>query len=242
MRLSFVILAAASCCVSQLTTLPSGDKYQVFTASVGKAEHLLTSVLVERECSDDHWLNAMNRPKANHDDHCVTYHAIRFGRVGAPGVVSEPYTLQLQFDFGGFCGSEPTQWTTTGELYLNLVKDSAEETFQLMDSRLCTVEIIKVSPVSAKLDDGVIVFHSPAPAVDCSAELRAIRARQSAAAARNRKLAADRKAAQAEDVSRQRQTCLSVYQHTIDRKISDLTIRETEQVQSCRALGFYPPR
>jgi len=36
-------------------------------------------------------------------------------------------------------------------------------------------------------------------------------------------------------------TCLLVYKSTIDKRTGDLTVRETEQVRACQALGYYPP-
>ena len=35
--------------------------------------------------------------------------------------------------------------------------------------------------------------------------------------------------------------CLKLYHDTIDKKIVDLTTRESEQVQACKALDLYPP-
>jgi hypothetical protein len=36
--------------------------------------------------------------------------------------------------------------------------------------------------------------------------------------------------------------CLRLYRTTIDKKVSDLTTRETEQIPACRSLDLYPPR
>jgi hypothetical protein len=35
--------------------------------------------------------------------------------------------------------------------------------------------------------------------------------------------------------------CLAVYKSTIDKKISDLTTRESDQIKACKALDLYPP-
>jgi hypothetical protein len=35
--------------------------------------------------------------------------------------------------------------------------------------------------------------------------------------------------------------CLRLYRTTIDKKVSNLTTRETEQIAACRSLDFYPP-
>jgi hypothetical protein len=36
-------------------------------------------------------------------------------------------------------------------------------------------------------------------------------------------------------------SCVTVYHKTIDKKSSDLTVREIEQVKTCQALDLYPP-
>lgn len=35
--------------------------------------------------------------------------------------------------------------------------------------------------------------------------------------------------------------CLAIFTATIDKKTSDLTTRETEQLQACRSANLYPP-
>jgi hypothetical protein len=35
--------------------------------------------------------------------------------------------------------------------------------------------------------------------------------------------------------------CLKLYHDTIDKKIADLTTRELDQIQACKALDLYPP-
>ena len=35
--------------------------------------------------------------------------------------------------------------------------------------------------------------------------------------------------------------CLKLYHETIDKKIADLTTRESDQIQACKALDMYPP-
>jgi TonB family protein len=36
--------------------------------------------------------------------------------------------------------------------------------------------------------------------------------------------------------------CAAIYPRTIDRKVSDLTTRETETVKACQTIGLYPPQ
>ena len=35
--------------------------------------------------------------------------------------------------------------------------------------------------------------------------------------------------------------CVGIYGATVDKKMSDLTVRETEQVKACQSLDLYPP-
>ena len=52
-------------------------------------------------------------------------------------------------------------------------------------------------------------------------------------------LAAARDAAERRKI---RATCAFVYRNTIDKKISDLTVREEQQVRARKALDLYPPQ
>jgi len=65
--------------------------------------------------------------------------------------------------------------------------------------------------------------------------------RQDGLAAEQRKKQADAGAKAAEDRRKLRASCAAVYQKTIDRKITDLTVREEQQVRACQALSLYPP-
>jgi len=55
---------------------------------------------------------------------------------------------------------------------------------------------------------------------------------------------AKEKAAEAVRAAKERRVranCRAVYTSTIDKKTGDLTVRETELVKACQALGLYPP-
>ena len=39
-----------------------------------------------------------------------------------------------------------------------------------------------------------------------------------------------------------RAACGVIYQNTADKKISDLTVKEEQQVRRCQGLGLYPPQ
>jgi hypothetical protein len=80
-----------------------------------------------------------------------------------------------------------------------------------------------------------------------SAEWKAYSAKQEAIKRAAAKKVADEKkkqqdeaAAQAEAKHRQiRAACSVIYQNTINKKVSDLTVREEQQINACQALGFY---
>jgi hypothetical protein len=61
----------------------------------------------------------------------------------------------------------------------------------------------------------------------------------------SKKIKAAQDAARAEEQKRARAElrarCAEVHKGTIDKRVSDLTVREEEQVRACRTLGLYPP-
>jgi hypothetical protein len=57
------------------------------------------------------------------------------------------------------------------------------------------------------------------------------------AAAAERKATTD--AAKAAEWAKLKAACAAIYRATVDMKVSDLTVRETEQVQACQVLGLY---
>jgi hypothetical protein len=84
--------------------------------------------------------------------------------------------------------------------------------------------------------------------------------KDTADAARRKRLAAERKkkdaeldvqlakhraeeeAKAAEERQKIRAACALIYRNTVDKKITDLTVREEQQVRACQALGLYPPQ
>ena len=67
--------------------------------------------------------------------------------------------------------------------------------------------------------------------------------------ARRERLAAERKRKQAEEDAQAaeqrrkiRASCAVIYKNTVNKKVSDLTVGEVQQVQACQAVGFYPPQ
>jgi hypothetical protein len=75
----------------------------------------------------------------------------------------------------------------------------------------------------------------------------AARREQQAGERRRRQAEADAREARAkaEQVTKAaevRLACAVIYRNTADKKISDLTVKEEQQVRACQALSLYPPR
>lgn len=58
----------------------------------------------------------------------------------------------------------------------------------------------------------------------------------------NRRKAAEDAAKAAEEARKIRAACAAIFKGTADKKISDLTVREEQQVRACQALNLYPPQ
>lgn len=70
---------------------------------------------------------------------------------------------------------------------------------------------------------------------DYAEKLAELSRQQERTRAANEKL----RAAEAAAMKQVQENCAKIWAQTIDRKISDLTVRESEQVQLCRSLGAY---
>ncbi len=76
--------------------------------------------------------------------------------------------------------------------------------------------------------------------------------KDAAAAARKKRLSSERRKkeaeeqaryakAKADEAARVRAACAAIYKNTANKKVSDLTVKEAQQVQTCQVLGLYPP-
>jgi hypothetical protein len=63
--------------------------------------------------------------------------------------------------------------------------------------------------------------------------------RKTAAEAIEAKQKAAAEAAEAAKLAKLKTACVTIYRATVDEKVSDLTVRETEQVKACQMLGLY---
>ena len=189
---------------------------------------------------------------------------VRFGVIRKPGPpvyrpgVSTPYDISLQIDVGGLCQGKPAQWTFKVTLPAVKPGEAGVDDTDLEDSVDCTLDIGKATLLSVVVG-GQPVFQQEAPNIDLNGELKAIQLKRTAAAARQKRLAEDRKKvaeqnrlAQAAEAAKRaeereagdrklRQACWTIFRNTVDKKINDLTVRETEQIKACQSLGYYPP-
>jgi hypothetical protein len=131
--------------------------------------------------------------------------------------------------------------------------------FHLEDASGCTIDIVKPALVMAESGGNVMSRHE-GPTVDFTDQLKAIQRKRDVEAARQQRLAADRKQKEANEAARLAQiqaeesaraaeerrkiraACSAIYQSSIDKKVRDLTVREEQQVRACQASDLYPPR
>jgi hypothetical protein len=187
---------------------------------------------------------------------CVAYEIRGYGRLFGD-LLSGRVVVRLQFDIGGLCKKVPSQWSDVAETHLSLTPSA--DAFHLEEASGCTIDIIKVSLLSAKSGEKVITQSEP-PSVDFTDQLKALQAKRDAESARQRQAVAARNRRDAEVAARLAKTkaeedaraaeerrkitaaCKAIYDATIDKKVRDLTVREEEQVRACQATGLYPPR
>jgi hypothetical protein len=167
--------------------------------------------------------------------------------------------LTLQFQIGGLCNGEPRQWsfpvdTSVGFSSSGPMTNTVKRFISSESGKVtgCKTEIIRATLVRAvgrtSRVDGMAETQ-----IDLTEELRAIKAKHEADDAANRaretaiaerRRAEDRERAE-KDAAEHAQlaaTCSRIYKTTADKKVSDLTVREAEQVTICQRLDLYPPR
>lgn len=66
--------------------------------------------------------------------------------------------------------------------------------------------------------------------------------KQTKANAEYAKMKAEGDARAAEERRNVRAACTAIYRNTVDKKVTDLTVREEQQVRACQASGLYPPQ
>ena len=167
-------------------------------------------------------------------------------------------SLDLEFKIGTICAGETRQWTYvfhSGPLPVKATHANAdrEVIVTLPKKPNCEMAIAKGRMLRAA-NATQRIEGSSSEIGDLTQEIQSIQgkreaARAAAAIAARRKQAEDdahyakaKAAADAkftEERAATRAACSLIYDKTVDRKVSDLTVRETQQVQACQMLGFY---
>jgi hypothetical protein len=174
-------------------------------------------------------------------------------------------TLKVQFDIGAFCGGKVRQWSEPVEVTANIkrYKHTVQRLVSGFPLQGCRTEIITARigepPDRPGLTTEEVLEHKArreaeeaeqkriaAEEQDREAEEQAKEAeaqakKDAAEAARQKRLAEERRKRDVEESRRIRATCALIYKNTADKKISDLTVREEQQVRACQGLGLYPP-
>lgn len=133
-----------------------------------------------------------------------------------------------------------------------------EQSLDALDNKLngCKLELLQMHLQSAGWN-GREWIPAEVPKVDMIAELTQIQRQReelTAAAARGAAIAdqerkkkdaeeaAVRAKAQAATAAKAARECRALYLRTVDKRLADLTIRESKNVQACEALGLYSDR
>jgi hypothetical protein len=165
-------------------------------------------------------------------------------------------SIRLLFDIGASCNGEHQQWTVESATSLGwsdtyeFVMPHKQSIISLAGKiRNCRTETIKVRLISAESAKHVRIDGITGERVDL-AKLRADAEQRTAEEqkrkrdeeqAREAKLTAEREKEEAAERKRLEAVCRMVYRSTIDKKKSDLTVRQEQQIKACDALGMYPP-
>jgi hypothetical protein len=121
-----------------------------------------------------------------------------------------------------------------------MVSETAIEDQKSRDERLAALALVKAK-AEAQAREARAIRDAQRKKEEAEEERQAkIDAKRQAAA---NAAAAKQRAADAEAMAIKRAqakaACAVIYTKTIDRKTSDLTVRETEQIKACQMLGFY---
>jgi hypothetical protein len=182
----------------------------------------------------------------------------------SPLITSVKAPLWLRLDMGFLCSSNPSiirylsvpLYTSSLFLYAGERAENHghETSYAVKDLLLVLGCTLTISAVHFTTD----------PPTDMTAQLETIKAQRDAenATARERQRIVDEQSAAeakiqmaaaakqqakaqakaAEERARLRAACSFIYDHTSDKKVGDLTVKEAQQVKACQTLNLYPPR
>ncbi len=153
------------------------------------------------------------------------------------------WEIELNFTISATCKDRNRRWVipasfSVGYSEEHVVGNVYQENYDPLDGKVegCHTETIRVDLDAARNESRLIFGPERAK-------------KEAAEAARRKRVAAERRqheedaAAQAAEQRRKvRAACAVTYQSTADKRVSDLTVREEQQVRACQALGLYPPR
>jgi hypothetical protein len=108
-----------------------------------------------------------------------------------------------------------------------------------LEKQLREIEAKREAEASAKAERDRIAAEEQAKK-DAEERARTAKAR-AAEKARLEKAQAEERATAAEERRKLRTACAEIYRNTANRKVSDLTVKEEQQVRACQGLGLYPP-
>ena len=169
-------------------------------------------------------------------------------------------SLNLRFDIGGICDGIPRQWSTKvvfNPLGLSFKVDprAVEPAGDYHDWVLslrneikgCTAELFRVIDMSEGTHDPADFTEQLRTLIgERKAEQERVKAEQAkqdaAESARRAKMRLEAEAKAEEERRNLRAACGQIYRGTANKKVSDLTVKEEQQVRACQTLGMYPPR
>ena len=162
-------------------------------------------------------------------------------------------SLTIQFEIGGFCNAEVGRWSdsVTVTPAPGLRRHVIDLPYGTLQS--CRAEVIKAHVKGA----GPESLPISAEEIQAGKEARELREAESKVRAAELKLReeeirrlmveAQAKKDAAEEAQavkerhRVREACAAIYRTTSNMKVSDLTVKQEQQVRACQALDLYPP-
>jgi len=153
------------------------------------------------------------------------------------------WTIELDFLITGRCNGEKRRWTvpattSVGWAEDHVVRNVDKEMFEIREAKINECAIETIDAMLNLAQNGTTRIVSPELAKKEAAEA----AHRKRLAAEQKRTEDEERAKAAEERKRVRAVCAAIYQSTADRKISDLTVKEEQQVRACQALGLYPPK
>jgi len=116
-----------------------------------------------------------------------------------------------------------------------------------LEAQLREIKVQRDAEAAAQAEQDRLAAEAEAKKAAAEAErkqkLTAERKRKEAEeAARLARIRAEENAKASAERARIRAACAVIYKATANKKVSDLTVKEAQQIQACQALGLYPPQ